>query len=101
MVSKAYLGWCHHLLGPDPEVNLVKGKWAAGGEAFVIATEASLKEYQCQDADSLVQRLNDMYFADEPRSLEILGDILSAVAIYHAQDTEGSRKLRKSQKSRK
>ena len=89
MVSKAYVGWCHHLQGPDPEVNLVKSKWAVGGEAFVVATEASLKGYQCQDADSLLQRLDEMYFAEEPRALAKFGDILSAVDIYHAQDTKG------------
>ena len=87
MVSKAYVGWCHHLQGPNPEVKLVKGKWEDGGEAFVVATDASLKEYQCQDADSLVQRLNEMYFEGEPGSLAKFGDILSAVDKYHTQGT--------------
>lgn len=85
MVSKAYVGWCNQLQGPDPEVKLVKGKWADGGEAFVTATEASLKEYQARDAAGLVRRLDHMYFEGEPGSLAKFGDILSAVDKYHAQ----------------
>ena len=88
MVSKAYVGWCYHLQGPNPEVKLVKDKWEDGGEAFVVATDASLKEYQCQDADSLVGRLNEMYFEGEPESLAKFGDILSAVDKYHTQETQ-------------
>lgn len=87
MVSKAYVGWCHYLQGANPEVKLERGKWEDGGEAFVVATDASLKKFQCQDADSLIQRLNNMYFEGEPRSLAKFGDILSAVDKYHAQDT--------------
>ena len=85
MVSKAYLGWCDQLQGPHPEVNLTTSGWKSGREAFVVATDASLKEYQFWDAESLVKRLDDMYFEGEPGSLAKFGDIISAVVKYHAQ----------------
>lgn len=63
----------------------MKDKWADGGEAFMAATEASLKEYQARDTIDLVRRLDYVYFKGEPGSLAKFGDILSAVDRYHAQ----------------
>lgn len=59
--------------------------WADGARAFVIATHASLEEHQVWDADSLVQRLYDIYFEGEPRSLVKFEDIISGVIAYHGQ----------------
>lgn len=59
--------------------------WADGAGAFVPATHMTLKKYQFWNEDDLVQRLYDMYFEGEPRSLAKFEDIITAVIGYHSQ----------------
>ncbi len=56
------------------------------------AKHTSLKEYQVQNADDLVQRLYEMYFEGEPRPLCRFGDIISEVIRYRSQLPEVGRR---------
>ena len=79
------MGWCTQLQGLSPQINFVEKGWADGAGAFVAATHTTLKGYQVRKEDELVQRLYEMYFEGEPRSLVKFEDIIAGVIEYHSQ----------------
>ena len=83
-MPKAYVGWCTQLQGPSPKVNFVEQGWTDGAGAFVAAGHVALEAHRARDEEEVVQRLDDMYFEGEPRSLVKFEDIISGVIDYRS-----------------
>ena len=81
VVPKAYLGWCTEM--QENARFEWSGKSLLDGAWYSTSSEA-LERFQCWDADTIVQRLWEMYFAQESRSLLKFEATLKALIRYHA-----------------
>ncbi len=78
------MGWCTQLQEPSSKTEFEGKGWADGAGAFVAVESTTLQKYQAWEADELVERLDDMYFEEEPRSLVKFEEIISGVIDYHS-----------------
>lgn len=88
ITPKAYLGWCTELQDKPDEFTFARSSMEDGQGAWFVANLETLRKYQQGSAEAVLDRLWDMYFEGEPRSLVKFEDILRGVIEFHAAWTQ-------------
>ena len=57
----------------------MKNGWADGAGAFKVANSGTLNEFQAHDARAVIDRLNNMYYEGESRSLVFFEDAMDGI----------------------
>lgn len=86
LAPKAYLGWSWQFIPKLGNLQLgvqLKGRASdANTVAYYKGTHEALAEHRLSNADQVIQKLWDMYFSREPRSLVGFGALLEKFVEY-------------------
>ncbi len=78
IIPQVYLGWCHDLQKNSTPLQKTSHSIEEWPGVWHVGDRATLSSYQIQTIDGIAQRLWTMYFANQPRSLVPLEDVVSA-----------------------
>ena len=84
ITPKAYLGWCTELQDKPDGFTFARSSMEDGKGAWFEANHETLRMYQQDSVEAVLDRLWDMYYEGEPRSLVKFEHILLGLIEFHA-----------------